>query len=85
MVRSSLLLLSFTNMCKEEIDFPLQIIGSKGKEKDEPVLKLGLQWAGRLAKVEEMGLPTLAPGKMFRSDSLGIPLLQEVTSHSGSK
>jgi len=72
-------------MCKEEIDFPLQIIGSKGKEKDEPVLKLGLQWAGRLAKVEEMGLPTLAPGKMFRSDSLGIPLLQEVTSHSGSK
>jgi len=54
-------------VCVEEIEFPLVMVNGKGKEKEQPMLKLGLKWMGRHAKVEEMGFPTSAPGKMFRT------------------
>jgi hypothetical protein len=59
------------------MDFPLQMIGGKGKEKEQSVLRLGLKWTGLLSKVENAGLPTRPPGKMFRTDITRIPLALE--------
>ncbi len=61
----------------EDIDFPLKITDGKGKEKEPPLLRIGLTWIGRQTKVEELGLPTRAPGKMFRADIIGIPMSLE--------
>lgn len=62
----------------ENCEFPLKLVTSgKGKEKEPPTLRLGLKWAGLLAKAEAAGLPTSPPGKMFRSDFSGIPMSPE--------
>jgi len=61
----------------EEIDFPLKITDGKGKEKEPSLLRIGLTWIGRQTRVEELGLPTKAPGKMFRTDITGIPMSLE--------
>jgi hypothetical protein len=66
-----------TNGNAEEIDFSLNITDGKGKEKQPPILRIGLKWDGRQSRVEELGLPTSPPGKMFRSDLVGIPLSPE--------
>lgn len=68
----------------EELDFPLSIIDGKGKEKEQPILRIGLQWDGRQSKVQKLGLPTSPPGKMFRSDFVGTPLSTEQRAASKS-
>lgn len=58
----------------EEIEFPMKLSDfSKGKGKVPIVFRVGLKWKGRIARVEELGLPSKPPGKMFRSDWVGIP------------
>jgi hypothetical protein len=63
----------FANTLREEVEFPLILAQGKGKEKEQPLLRLGLKWQGRMARVEELGLPTRPPGRMFKSGLLGIP------------
>jgi hypothetical protein len=55
----------------------LEFYGGKGKEREPPLLKLGLKWTGRIPKAEQLGLPTRRPGKMFRADINAIPLTPE--------
>ena len=63
-----------TDNSVEEIDFPFVLVGN-GKEIEKPSLRLGLKWPGRVSLVVDRGLPSKPPGKMFRSDVLGlIPL-----------
>ncbi|KUJ16151.1 uncharacterized protein LY89DRAFT_748627 [Mollisia scopiformis] len=58
----------------EEIDFPMKLAtDAKGKGK-AVMITVGLKWQGRFGRVEEMGLPSQPPGKMFRSDIVGIPV-----------
>jgi len=61
----------------EEIEFPLKISEGKGKEKEQPMLRIGLKWEGRQTKVKKLRLPLRPPGKMFRSDLVGISLSPE--------
>lgn len=65
------------NALPEVVEFPLKYFAGKGKEKEPPILKLGLKWAGRMAKVEQLGLPIRAPGKMFRLETRPVPLAPE--------
>lgn len=51
----------------------MRSVDGKGKEKDPFLLKLGLKWKGRYSRVEDAGLPTMPPGKMFRTDLTEIP------------
>jgi len=41
------------------------------------MIKLGLRWAGRQAKLEEAGIISSPPGKMFKPSLTGIPMSQE--------
>ncbi|KAF4632149.1 hypothetical protein G7Y89_g5977 [Cudoniella acicularis] len=58
----------------EEVDLPFSITEGKGKETETPILKLHLKWEGRIGKVEKLGFPTQAPGKMFQGGATAIPL-----------
>jgi len=49
----------------------------KGKEKVQPVIRIGLKWEGRLGRVEQQGLPLRPPGKMFRPDYRIAPFAGE--------
>ncbi|PVH82065.1 hypothetical protein DL98DRAFT_514136 [Cadophora sp. DSE1049] len=60
----------------EELDFPISLIG-KGKQTQPPMIKLGLRWAGRQARLEEAGIIFAPPGKMFKPSLTGIPMSQE--------
>jgi hypothetical protein len=51
----------------EEVDVPMFVSQGKGKEHEPPMLRLRLTWAGRLAQLDELGLPSSPPGKMFRN------------------
>ena len=55
------------------MDYPLNLPDSKGKETEPPLMRLGLKWTGRHAKVDALGLPTQPPGKMFRTGITGMP------------
>jgi hypothetical protein len=68
----------------EEIDFPLTVLDGKGKEKESPILRIGLKWEGRQTRVQKLGLPTSPPGKMFRTGFVGIPLSPEQRAASKS-
>ncbi|KAG9231932.1 hypothetical protein BJ875DRAFT_468148 [Amylocarpus encephaloides] len=61
----------------EEIEVPLKEFEGKGKERDPPIVRLRLKWPGRIARVEELGLPSKPPGKMFRPGIVGIPYTPE--------
>jgi len=61
----------------EEVDFPLKFLAGKGKEREPPLLRLRLNWAGRIAKAEALALPTHPPGKMFRPDMTPVPMSPE--------
>jgi hypothetical protein len=52
-------------------------LDGKGKERDPPIVRLRLKWPGRIAIIEELGLPTQPPGKMFRAGIVGIPYTPE--------
>jgi hypothetical protein len=52
-------------------------LDGKGRERDPPVIRLRLKWPGRVAVLEELGLPTQPPGKMFRAEIAGIPYTPE--------
>jgi len=79
MVSQQIPILNPANAPQEEVDFPLTSVEGKGKEREQSLLRLGLKWQGRMAKVEELGLPTRPPGKMFRQGILGIPEPAEET------
>jgi hypothetical protein len=49
----------------------------KGRERDPPILRLRLKWPGRVAALDELGLPYQPPGKMFRAEVAGIPYTPE--------
>jgi hypothetical protein len=49
-------------------------VEGNGKEVEVPTLKVALKWKGRLQVVTEAGLPSHAPGRMFRKEFTGIPL-----------
>lgn len=59
------------------MDLPLEMVSGKGKEKEQPRVKIGLKWAGRQVRVQKAGLPITPPGKMFRTDYSGIPMSPE--------
>jgi hypothetical protein len=62
----------------KEVDFPMIITDSKGKENDPPKLRIGLKWDGRQRRrLEELGLPTCPPGKMFRSTLAALAVFPE--------
>lgn len=63
-----------TDCCIEEFSYPLKFTEGKGKEVEQSILKVGLKWAGRVTLLEESGLPTSPPGKMFTSLGTSIPL-----------
>lgn len=42
------------------------------------ILNIGVKWSGRYEQVERAGLPTQPPGKMFRRNISGIPILKEI-------
>lgn len=65
------------NVSIEEVDFPLKFLAGKGKEREPPLLRLRLHWAGRIAKAEALALPTRPPGKMFRLDATPVPMTPE--------
>jgi hypothetical protein len=62
----------------EVIDSHLSITDGKGKEKEQAMLRIGLMWEG-FGNAESRGFGSLLvpPGKMFRSDSVDIPLSAE--------
>jgi hypothetical protein len=43
----------------------------------EPLIQLGLRWTGRYAKVENFGLPTVPPRKLFRTNLTVVSLPME--------
>jgi hypothetical protein len=53
------------------------MLDGKGKEKEFPILRIGLKWNGRQNRVQELGLPIRPPGKLFRPDFVGMPLSPE--------
>ena len=63
------------------------MLDGKGKEKESPILRVGLKWNGRQNRVQELGLPICPPGKMFRPDFVGIPLspAQKAAAKPGAK
>ncbi|KAK0119783.1 hypothetical protein ONS95_011216 [Cadophora gregata] len=60
----------------EELEFPITLI-RKGKQIQSPMIKLGLRWAGRQARLEEANISSIPPGKMFKPSLTGIPMSQE--------
>jgi hypothetical protein len=62
-----------TDTYLEEVDFPTFCAEGKGKHKEPSSLRIGLKWKGRYSRVEDLGLPTKPPGKMFKADFTGIP------------
>jgi len=68
---------NIANVPIEEVDFPLKFLAGKGKEREPPLLRLRLNWAGRIAKAQALALPTHPPGKMFRPDMTPVPMTPE--------
>ncbi|CAG8954629.1 hypothetical protein HYFRA_00004549 [Hymenoscyphus fraxineus] len=65
----------------DDIELPMKEVAGKGKGTDPALLRLHVKWNGRYRRLEELGLPMVAPGKMFRKDYTDIPMsLEERTA-----